>query len=353
MKDTLLWAIIILTFGALVMVCALMLLKRSPSGGESWGGPGGAGKSGPHLKHLSRLLRAIRAINNVIVADREKQQLLEKACRILTETRGYKMAWIGLVDPDSKQVKPLAEAGVEKGYLDEIEVTYDDSPTGRGPTGQAIRTGEPSVMRDLQVAPEYKPWREQALERGYRSSAALPLRFGGRVLGALSVYSDIPAAFDIEEVGLLQEVSDHLAFALSSIELEEELAEVRRKLRRAEPAQSAFRHSPLGILTTDAEGRITGINPQMSDYLSHQVAPERVSDGARLQDLDFFSGPETSQAVERLFSAAESVQFRRRLPGGADASVLCRGKAVCEEGHLAESVWVVEELPESAGAASG
>ena len=243
-KITLLWVMVILSFGVLMMVCVLLLLKREPTEVAVWEPGSSAVKSSGYLQHLSRLLRAIRAINSVIISDRQVDQMLQKACRTLTETRGYKMAWIGLIGPNSKRVVPAAQAGFEDGYLDEVEVTWDDSPTGRGPTGQAIKTGEPSVMRDIEVAPEFQPWRKQAMERGYRSSASLPLRFENRVLGALSVYSEMTNAFDIEEIGLLQEVSDHLAYAIGSIQLEEELRVDRQHLQQLVPVEVRLRARP-------------------------------------------------------------------------------------------------------------
>ena len=95
MKVTILWAMVILAFGVLMMVCVLLLLKREPGELAQWEPGSSAVKSSGYLQHLSRLLRAIRAINSVIISDRQVEQMLQKACRTLTETRGYKMAWIG------------------------------------------------------------------------------------------------------------------------------------------------------------------------------------------------------------------------------------------------------------------
>ena len=345
MKVTILWAMVILAFGVLMMVCVLLLLKREPGELAQWEPGSSAVKSSGYLQHLSRLLRAIRAINSVIISDRQVEQMLQKACRTLTETRGYKMAWIGLIGPDSKRVAPVAQAGFEEGYLEEIEVTWDDSPTGRGPTGQAIKTGEPSVMRDIEVAPEFQPWRKQAMDRGYRSSASLPLRFENRVLGALSVYSEMTNAFDIEEIGLLQEVSDHLAYAIGSIQLQEELQRDRQRLLQLAPVEAAFDHAPFGIITTDAQGAITSLNARAAELLGG-----RLERGQRLQKLDFFSGPQARPQVEKLFRGPEAVRFDQ--PAGS-RRLFCRGVPLRgEQGVLTGSTWTVEDaadLPAGAG----
>jgi PAS domain-containing protein len=342
MKITLLWAIVILAFGVLMMICVMLLLKRPPEELAEWGSGGSAAKSGRYLQHLSRLLRAIRAINSVIISDRQVEQLLQKACRTLTETRGYKMAWIGLTEPNSRRVVPAAQAGFGEGYLEQVEVTWDDSPTGRGPTGQAIKTGEPSVMRDIEVAPEYQPWRKQALERGYRSSAALPLRFENHVLGALCVYSEIPNAFDIEEIGLLQEVSDHLAYAVGSIQLQEELVRDRERLRQLEPIQAAYQQAPFGIVSTDAQGAITALNPRAVELLAGKGRHGRAAVGQRLQELDFFSTPQARPQVERLFREPAPASFEQHADG--QRRLLCRGMPLrAPDGSLSGSVWTVQD----------
>jgi PAS domain-containing protein len=341
----LIWAVAILAFGVLLMACVLLLLNREPDG-SSWDAPDGSkGTPGQHLRHLTRLLRSIRAMNGLIVAEREGGPLAEKACLLLTASRGYRMAWIGVVQPGDKRVYPVAQAGLEKGYLEEIVVTWDDSPTGQGPTGQAIKTGEPVVMRDIETAPEFRPWREEALKRGYRSSAAIPLRFKGEVLGALNVYAEQPEAFGIEEVGVLQEVADHLAYALASIRLEAELAEARRQ---AAPAQAAFDNVPVGLIVTDAQGNVTGINGRMLGVLAGCEGQDQIVGRAALRDLPVFRGADARSCVDRVLVRREAAACEVEVPGADEAQtrrLRCRGVPVTDEGGaLRESVWLVEEV---------
>jgi len=87
-------------------------------------------------------------------------------------------------------VEPAAQSGFEEEYLSTIQVTYNDSPLGCGPTGTAIKTKKPVFQRHIDADPTYAPWREAALARGYRASAAFPLLVRDRALGALNVYSE-------------------------------------------------------------------------------------------------------------------------------------------------------------------
>jgi putative methionine-R-sulfoxide reductase with GAF domain len=344
-----LYASAILAFGVLLMVCVLLLLRREPgeiAGLELMMRHGVT--SGRYLQHLNRVLRAIRAINSIIVTERNEDEVLRKACSTLTETRGFKMAWIGLVEEDSKRVVPVSEAGFEKGYLREISVTWDDSPTGQGPTGQAIKTAEPSIMRDIQTAPEYRPWREQALERGYRSSAALPLRFRGEVIGALNVYSEMPNAFDIEEVGILQEVADHLAYAIGALRLESELVDARRELRRTARLKTATDYSPYGVMTADSNGTITSINSVMLGMLDDYESPEDVIDTVKVSELSVFASLTALEDLRDCLAKRTAGEFEWREPADGGSTLRCRIVPVPGEEGLAESIVVVERLTHGA-----
>jgi GAF domain-containing protein len=339
----------IVVFGVLLIVCVVLLLRRQAGELARWDGSAEAGAAtGRYLQRLHRLLRAIRATNSVIVSERDSLRLMEKVCLTLTTTRGYKLAWIGLVEEGTKRVRPVMRAGFEGGYLDNVEITWDDSPTGQGPTGRAIKTGEPYVMRDIETAPEYRLWREQALQRGFRSSAALPLRCRGRVMGALCVYSETPDAFDIEELGLLQEVADHLAYALSSIQLEEELTRVKHQTRQSDRVQAAFERVPVGLMTADRDGVITSINAAMLRLLGRQETPEQVVDRLKLNDLEMFRSSAARSSVEKMLSdgTPATLEFQTPSGGGGSRILSCRGLPLREEGERPSGImWVVEQVP--------
>ncbi|WP_456474995.1 GAF domain-containing protein [Candidatus Pyrohabitans sp.] len=190
------------------------------------------------IEHLNNVLRAINEIGRVMAREENASTIFKKVCETLHRVRGYKMVWIGLLKEDSKEVVPVAKAGVEEGYLEKVRITYDDSETGRGPTGMAIKTRKPQIMRDIPRDPRYKPWREEAMKRGYISSAAVPLVYGERVYGALNVYSDSSEVFTSEEIELLMRVGEELAFALKAIEDKDRKKEAERaaKVRSAQHA---------------------------------------------------------------------------------------------------------------------
>ena len=171
------------------------------------------------LEALNRLNRIGHDITHAVITTETRAELEQEVCDRLAESDAYQFAWIGSVNPGSDRVVPNAAAGVEDGYLEEIDVTVDeDDESGRGPAGTAIRTGEVQVMNDAGAAPEFGPWREAARARNYRSSVAIPITHEDLVYGVLNVYSSSPRSFEGPETDVLGRIGDVIAHAITAIE---------------------------------------------------------------------------------------------------------------------------------------
>ncbi|RLI70432.1 hypothetical protein DRO97_10860, partial [Archaeoglobales archaeon] len=207
------------------------------------------------MKRVERALKVLSKVNQAIAQAKNEKELLNKACGISVEEGGYVFAWIGYTMED-KTVKPVAKAGIN-GYLDVIKVTWDESETGKGPTGTAIRTKKPSVMRAIATDPLFEPWREEALKKGYASSIALPLIYRDNVFGALNIYSDEKDAFDEKEVELLKELADNLAYGIAVIR------EIKEKERIEGLYRMVIENTGTAMLVVDEDTKIVFANNEV------------------------------------------------------------------------------------------
>lgn len=149
------------------------------------------------LRAANRTLRTINRCNEALVRATEEIELVEAICRILVEDGGMRMAWVGYREEEpALKIRPIAHAGFDDGYLDRIDVGWGETPTGRGPTGVAVRTGELCWTDDIATDPHFRHWRDKALSRGYGSSLALPLKSDEIAFGAITLYADRSHAFD-------------------------------------------------------------------------------------------------------------------------------------------------------------
>jgi PAS domain S-box-containing protein len=193
----------------------------------------------PAPDHIDRTVR--RTVREALRAG-SRPGIQRTVCETLADADPYRFAWTGTVEND--RIVPSAWAGVERGYLDDITVTADRAPTGRGPAGRAVRTGEPQAVRNVGEAPEFEPWREAAEHRGYASVATVPLACNNASYGLLNVYTDRPAAFDERELNVLSELGEIVARAIHRIELTD---------RVVDQYETLFEESPVMTVTTREE----------------------------------------------------------------------------------------------------
>lgn len=186
------------------------------------------------VKHLNSILKAIRNVNQLIVKEKDRDELFKRACDILREIRDFKLVWIGLVNENNFNISPAASSGIEESYLDSIKITWDDSPEGKGPSGMAIKNQKPYIMRNLVEDPTFKPWKAEAIKRGFSSSIAFPLMYGEKVYGSLAIYSEDFDAFNSAETSLLLELAEDIGFAIHNLDVESKQKEMEEELRASE-----------------------------------------------------------------------------------------------------------------------
>lgn len=158
------------------------------------------------LRLMTRTLRILSECNQVLARATDEAEFLGAVCRIVVETGGYRLAWVGYQERDeATTVRPVAHAGIPREHLGALVVATSDPDRGDDSTRVALRTGKPAVVKHILTDPACARWREPALELGYASLLALPLRAAGETFGVMSICSAMPDAFETEEVALLTE----------------------------------------------------------------------------------------------------------------------------------------------------
>jgi PAS domain S-box-containing protein len=181
---------------------------------------------------LNHLYAALSRLNQTIVRATDRDTLFGETCRIAIEHGQFRMAWVGLIDEAAGRVKPVAFAGDEQGYLSDLSIAYQDEELGRGPTGTAIREGRCVLCQDVAADPRMGAWRTRALQRGFRSLAAVPIRQDNQVIGAFTAYAGEPQWLDAEEEGLLVEIGQAISYALDGLVREAQRRQAEANLQQ-------------------------------------------------------------------------------------------------------------------------
>ncbi len=190
-------------------------------------------------RRLRNFHNASSRIHGLIARGGDLQTLYENACRIAVEQGGLRMAWVGLATDDG-HIRPTAQWGHDEGYVDLLQISGDpEHPGGKGPAGQAFRTGAPACCNDLEVDDGSVQTRAEALQRGYRSCAVFPLTSSGQVTGVLAVYSGVANCFGSAEIELLGLLAESLSHAIHSHALEQERLRSEQALRASEASLAA------------------------------------------------------------------------------------------------------------------
>lgn len=255
------------------------------------------------LLQLNRALQTLSRVNHILVHAQDETDLLDTICRTIVEAGGYRLAWVGFAEADeARTVHPVAQFGFEAGYLDGLRFSWQDDEYGNGPIGTAIRSGEPSIVRDIHTDPRFAPWRERAEQLGCAAMIALPLHNDGVTFGVLNICSSEPGAFAEEELALLQELAEDIAFGVRNQRMrrEHEQLEEERQGHRERLQNSLLQTIQAITLMVEKRDPFTAGHQRRSAHLAEAIArglqldPERVDGirfGAMIHDIGYIYVP--------------------------------------------------------------
>lgn len=214
-------------------------------------------------ERMTRFYRALGQCSQDILRCNSVDELLPQICRNVVVHGGLNMAWIGVVDDEKKQIRPVASYGEGTGYVDGLVVSINgNDAAGGGPGGTCVREDRPYWCQDFANDPVTAPWRERGAEFGWKASAALPLHQNGKVCGVLSIYASTSNIFDEAVRNLLERLAMDIDYALRRFDIDAQrrhaliaLAESRSLL------QTIIDTAPVRIFWKDNNLRYIGCNP--------------------------------------------------------------------------------------------
>ena len=302
------------------------------------------------MSYTERALRTLSAGNRTLLRAVDESNLLQEMCRAIVEIGGYRMAWVGRPEQNAeKTISPLAHSGFENGFLDLAHFSWADSDENDGPTSQAVRTGKPVIIQNINTLSGTAlqiPIKE-SLKRGYAAVAAFPLIIDGKVIGNLTIFAAEPDAFDEQETELLGEMADDLAFGIAMLRIRVRHREAEETIRRmayfdaltglpnrtslqekldAAIDQARQQHQPLAVLLVKI-GRFQ----EISDTLGYQEGNALLVEmAARLQNIlpaQFIArvGEDEFAFILTGVSAEAATQTARQIT-----------RNICQPVHLAE-----------------
>jgi diguanylate cyclase (GGDEF)-like protein/PAS domain S-box-containing protein len=170
------------------------------------------------IARLSRIRAVIGGISSAMLRARDRDQLLNEACRVAAQDGVFPLAWVTLVDAHKQVFQIVALHGVDPTLFDPIQRALQALPDEQRPACRVASSGQRLVFNDVSTDTTSATLGESLQRSGYLSAAAFPLFVDGRVVAVLALLASERDFFDDEEIALLEWLTADLSFALASIE---------------------------------------------------------------------------------------------------------------------------------------
>ncbi|MBI3160333.1 MAG: GAF domain-containing protein [Chloroflexi bacterium] len=179
---------------------------------------------------LERRLLQIRTaaeISRAIGTILDPQELLQRVADLILER--FELYYVGVFLVDDRGRYANLTAGTGEAGRRMLADEHRLSVGGSSMVGWATANRQPRIALD--VGADAIRFRNPHLPHT-RSELALPIALGNQVLGALSIQSDQPAAFDQDDVTVLQGIADSLAVALENARLFQQIETSLNEIRQ-------------------------------------------------------------------------------------------------------------------------
>jgi len=179
------------------------------------------------IKHLNAVLRAIRKVNQLIIREKDRNKLINGTCKTLIKTRGYNSGWITLLDGEGKFITS-AEAGLGEKFTPLKEMFKKGKLNECGK--RALKQSGVVAIEDPVSTCGDCPLLGKELDARVLT---IRLEHKDKVFGLISVSTPIDFVGYKKEQDLFKEVAGDVAFALYSMELEEERKKLEQQKEKA------------------------------------------------------------------------------------------------------------------------
>jgi diguanylate cyclase (GGDEF)-like protein/PAS domain S-box-containing protein len=175
------------------------------------------------IAYLNRVYAMLSGIHTLIVREHNRDELLKEACRIAVDNGGFRLSMVAVLGRASTKETLVGLAGTDETLLAAVRGVLSAAKGAPTPmTARAIREMRPIVSNDSQSDPGVALSKKRT-EFGVRSMAIFPLLVANEVVGVFSLYASESQFFHEEEVKLLTELTNDIAFAIDHIEKKDRL----------------------------------------------------------------------------------------------------------------------------------
>lgn len=242
------------------------------------------------LARVNQALRTLSRCNESLIHAENEQDFLEELCRVITEVGGYSGAWIGFNEQQEEGtlLRYVVSKGIDTSLMGDFFICQTKGDREQMTAVELAALGETTVIQDVSKHPDCTSFCDDLDKLGIHSVAAFPLRVEKKLFGVLAIYSDEVNIYGDEEIRLLSELSEDLAFGISMLRLRIEREQaVKEQETSARQLQSSMIQAIQAIaMTVEKRDPYTAGHQQRVATLAVAIATEMGWDKQRLQGLE-------------------------------------------------------------------
>lgn len=288
-------------------------------------------------------LETLRAVTRALAYPLEVVEVLRRVYGELARAIEAPICFFGAYDDVAQVVHVVWQ--IHNGQ----ELPGGEFPLGNGATSQVLRTRQAQLIKDWSAqAPAVQVQYATDTPRLPESAIIVPVLFDERVLGVLSIQSYQPAAFDEDDLSLVQDIASQAAIALA---WRSDRLLTTESPRHASELEALVASMPDGLLVLDEQGRLVRLNrvarallclDEASVILGHPVDVPQ----AGQWPLGTAALTETLRPMIELLKNGQSPseQVEVALPDGNEHVAACRGSVLMRDGAPAGGVLVLREI---------
>lgn len=252
----------------------------------------------------SRLLKAANRVGKEVTSILDLEELLAHTVNIICEAYGLYYAGVFLLDQSGEYA--VLRSGYGKAGKAMVAEGHKLRIGTESMVGACIALGEARIVFD--IGEERVHFKNPHLPHT-RSEMALPLIYGGKALGAVTIQSSEERAFSEDDITTLLTMAEHLAVAINNARLIDELKEAHNEI---------LRNKVFEALTTASTEAIHWIGNKTLPIsltiarLREEIAEGDVDPESLKEDLDMIaeSAAQIIQVKEQLIGAVREIRPR-------------------------------------------
>jgi PAS domain S-box-containing protein len=187
------------------------------------------------LVRRNEYLSATAEIGQLVTSTLDMPTLLSRTVNLVRDRFGFYHA--GIFVTEETGFRAVLQAATGEAGAEMLRQKHNLQVGSKSIVGEVTEQGRAVVVNDTVGSQKHK---FNPLLPETRAEAAIPLRVGARIIGALDIQSTTPNAFSEDDIAVLQTLADQVAIAIDNARSYELSMQAVKEMREADKLKSQF-----------------------------------------------------------------------------------------------------------------